>query len=310
MKNLFRKNQLTNNKNFVNENETVILHKVSVWGEKSQIVKLINQLLKGSGSDTLKPNDETQIKSYLEYVNTHIVKVFQKKRTDESLNNLHFDKYVEVSDDYCLLSFYVGGKSKLNMVGLSNRYSHLNWWVDVYKTEYVKIPDEYDPSWYGYRDKINEGYHFECKKGYYLDWTNYKYVGGYYDMYEDYIYPLGTILDTDETMLYLHPVHLGKIKIEELEEELDVLNDKSMYLEKLMFETDFENFTNREKQHIIQKCVLVSKLIEQKENEIDFIRNLWKIVNEETWGHKDENLSMRYRGIDPLSPLTDLELDN
>ena len=50
--------------------------------------------------------------------------------------------------------------------------------------------------------------------------------------------------------------------------------------------------------------------ISRNVSKIRFITSLWERLNDELYGYEDKDLSMRYRGIDEFSPITDISTNN
>lgn len=62
-----------------------------------------------------------------------------------------------------------------------------------------------------------------------------------------------------------------------------------------------------------QKTLLSIYLLTQRDlfkirYEIDFIKDMWSKLNENVYGYDDYDLSMRFRGIDAFSPISDIDL--
>ena len=195
-------------------------------------------------------------------------------------NNVHFDRYRE-ADDNCLLSFYVGEATRSKWGLVVEHYPDTEW-----------IIDEYRENWY--LDESSVEYKFR----------------------HSYIYqntgqiPLKTTYSTNQMdfLMEKYPVHFGCIKLEQLNREAE---------KKISTCTNYENKVSGDKLKQMhpdfQKTLLSIYLLNQRDlfkirYEIDFIKYLWGELNANLYEYSDLDLSMRFRGIDVFSPISDIDL--
>lgn len=109
-----------------------------------------------------------------------------------------------------------------------------------------------------------------------------------------------------DSLIQLYPVHYGNIRIEELTSRNTILKPRINKIDNSLSSGDLKERPIDSKQHWATSLALLKKELNQNLEEIRFIRELWENLNREFYGYDDEDLSLRYRGIDELSPLSNL----
>ena len=112
-------------------------------------------------------------------------------------------------------------------------------------------------------------------------------------------------LDDLDVLLELYPVHFGSIRIEELKSEIQRLKTKAIKVE-INLNTKRGEISKGGIQQWETYSYIQRNKITRNVSEIRFIMSLWEHLNDELYGYDDKDFSMRYRGIDPFSPLTDI----
>lgn len=279
----FKQYKLTNNSNFIGDSETLkTIYKIHVRGKKEVIVQLINDIINVPLNDQITiADDEPRIVSAINQFNTLIKSIphIEVPETPEE-NNVHFDRYREV-DGYCLLSFYVGEVPRRQWKLVVEHYPNTEW-----------IIDEYCENWYLDENSVE-----------------YKYRHSYIYHNTGQI-SLRTTYSTNvlDFLMEKYPVHFGCIKLEQLNREAE---------KKISTCTNYENKVSKDKlkqmRPDFQKRLLSIYLLNQRDvfkikYEIDFIKDMWRELNENVYGYDDHDLSMRFRGIDAFSPTSDIDL--
>ncbi len=284
--NFFKSNIMTDNSNFVgNIDNPKIVYKAHVQGKKGLVIQLINNIL--NGTDTTPVNckhNESEIVSTITQSN-----IFHKclpnsdnkeSSSHDMLNNIHFDQYKEV-DNACLLSFYVGEIFENGWKKLATLYPGTKW-----------IVDEYEECWY--LDSSMVEYNF---KG-----TNILYNNGNKTFYRKYS------ADRMDTLLENHPIHFGCIKLEELKRNREYLLTRVDRYQKGMADERFQTISNSFKQLMTTSFLILQRDLNRIEQDIDFIKNMWMTLNEQTYSNEDADLSLKFRYIDSFSPICDINL--
>lgn len=109
--------------------------------------------------------------------------------------------------------------------------------------------------------------------------------------------PISQTFDDFDSLLKIHPVHYGKIRIKELNSQIEGLRERIDKLENNISQTKLKQFW-------VTELEILKNKLKLNLDEISFIENLWETLNKELYGYDDESLALRYRGIDPLSFLT------
>ena len=107
-----------------------------------------------------------------------------------------------------------------------------------------------------------------------------------------------------DSLLKLYPVHYGNILIRELNSKLERWKVKIDKIESYIQNPEFGEDSLRGKQQWESYLLILKNKVKVNMAEIRFIKELWETLNNKFYGYKDKDLSLRYRGIDPLSPLT------
>ena len=115
--------------------------------------------------------------------------------------------------------------------------------------------------------------------------------------------PFRQTFDDFNSLLKLYPVHYGKIRIKELNSQIERLKERIDKIEFKITLPKFEESDKNRKQYWITDLALLKCKLKLNLDEISFIENLWETLNKELYGYDDDNFALRYRDIDPLSPL-------
>lgn len=113
--------------------------------------------------------------------------------------------------------------------------------------------------------------------------------------------PFSQSFDNFNSLLKLYPVHYGKIRIKELNSQIEGLRERIDKLENNISQTNWKQFW-------VTELEILKNKLKLNLDEISFIENLWETLNKELYGYDDDNFALRYRGIDPFSPLSFLTL--
>ena len=116
--------------------------------------------------------------------------------------------------------------------------------------------------------------------------------------------PVSQTFNDFDSLLQLYPVHYGTIRIKELNAELERWKEKIDKIESNIRNQEFKEDSLSGKQQRESYLLILKNKVNVNLAEIKFIRELWETLNNKIYGYKDEDLSLRYRGIDPLSPLS------
>ena len=115
-------------------------------------------------------------------------------------------------------------------------------------------------------------------------------------------------LNDIDQLLQLYPVHFGNIMIKELSREIQRCNERITRVETKFSKEKNEDTSKESIQHWKTYLALLKHKIPSNLFQIAFITSLWEKLNDELYGYQDEDLSMRYRGIDWFAPLSDIVL--
>lgn len=116
--------------------------------------------------------------------------------------------------------------------------------------------------------------------------------------------PVSQTFNDFDSLLQLYPVHYGTIRIKELNEELERWIEKIDRIESNMQNQELKEDSLRGKQQWETYLLILKNKVNVNLVEIKFIKEFWETLNNKFYGYKDKELALRYRGIDPLSPLT------
>lgn len=118
--------------------------------------------------------------------------------------------------------------------------------------------------------------------------------------------PLSQTFDNFDSLLQMYPVHYGEIRIKELNRQIESLKEKITKIEHKISLPKFKESDKKSTQRWLTDLAIVKNKLNTNLDEIRFIKDLWDELNKKIFEYTDENLSLRYRGIDELSILTNL----
>ena len=122
--------------------------------------------------------------------------------------------------------------------------------------------------------------------------------------YTDKRLPVSQTFNDFDSLLKLYPVHYGTIRIKELNSELERWKEKIDKMESKIQNQEVTEASLSGKQQWETYLALLKNKANVNLAEIKFIKELWETLNNKFYGYKDKELFLRYRGIDPLAPLS------